>query len=239
MEKFNPFWAKSPAPSPLDVHLLWWIIYFYKWPVQISDICLEIVLILCRCLDTESTVRRFSGAPETLANWQTDTECWASLSFENVFIWCGKLLSSYICHEVFMLWNISNEWKEQRNIANTHVSQIPTLCPLCFICVSKLKHSKLNRHPCLCFSKIPLPLSTPLPRGGHCPKVMCIFLAHVFTFLVYICSLCNIYIVLLIFMLYQKWYCHTVLIIFRFSSALYFGESKHRTYISSPFMFTA
>lgn len=114
--------------------------------------------------------------------------------------------------------------KEQRNMANTHVSQISTFCPICFIYFSKIKHSKLNRHRLLCFSKIALPLSTPLSRGGHCPKVVSTFLAHVFTFLIYICSLCNIHIVLLIFMLYQKWYCHTVLIIFRFSSALYFGN---------------
>ena len=114
--------------------------------------------------------------------------------------------------------------KEQCNIANTHVSQISTFCPICFIFFSKLKHSKLNRYRLLCFSKIPLPLSIPLSRGGHCPKLVSIFLAHVFTFLLYICSLCNIHIVLLIFMLYQKSYCHTVLIIFLFSSVLYFGN---------------
>lgn len=118
-----------------------------------------------------------------------------------------------MCREIFQM-----NGKEQRNIANTLVSEISTF-PYLVHLFFKIKHSRLNRHPLLCFSRS-YSLSPSLPRGGHC-QVVCIFLAHVFI-LLYICSLCNIHIVLLIFMHYQKWHCRTILIVFRFSSALYF-----------------
>lgn len=70
--------------------------------------------------------------------------------------------------------------KEQRNIANTLVSEISAF-PYLVHLFSKLKHSRLNRHPLLRFSKILLPLS--IPSQIIYQEVVCIFLAHVFTFL--------------------------------------------------------
>lgn len=124
----------------------------------------------------------------------------------------------FLCREIFQM-----NGKEQRNIANTLVSEISTF-PYLVHLFFKIKTFQIEQTSPFALLQDPTPSLHPLPRGGHCQKVVCIFLAHVFTFLLYICSLCNIHIVLLIFMHYQKWHCRTILIVFRFSSALYFGN---------------
>lgn len=129
--------TKLPVPSPLDAHLSWGILCFHKWQVHIPDICLQILLILCGCPDTRSTVMQFLGAPEVLTNWQIVAEQRDYMSLKNMFIWSLKVLSSYICHGLFYCKIFQMNGKEQRNTTNTHNSQILAFRPISYIFLKK------------------------------------------------------------------------------------------------------
>lgn len=76
----------------LLMHICYDELCFYEWHIHISDICLEILLILYSCPDTKGIVMQFLGVPEVLTNWQTDTEQWDYMSLKSVFIWSLKVL---------------------------------------------------------------------------------------------------------------------------------------------------